>query len=515
MLRNLLVLPDGTELFSGTDTTNAIQSVTLTQTVNVDTELTIGSVCASMLEAKLITPGGGSPLTAGDEVTLYKVTDGNDRRKIGVFTLEKPTRTTANTMKITGYDHMVKLDKDLTTWLDSLTGWPYNIVTFASMVCAACGVSFVSAAAPNTSFQLRKFSASGVTGRQLLKWIGEVTCSFFRADADGKIRMDWYAPLHSCAIGCKEGQFDEIFFDKYTGELSFMSPDVSGEISGDELRLTSDRFTLEDDGEGNITIFLQDCIETLPYFQNGLGYEEYNVLPADGVQLRLGEGSSGYLWPAAAEGANTYIISGNPLLQSANSDVQQALENIRGRLSQVSYTPCKVTIPACVDITAGNILRLTDKNGKTITIYAMTVTTAGQKMTIACTGSHRRDSTQAVNNPSSRQEALEVAQGAAGQAAEAALEQAITEAGQLAQDAVDNQTQLDIFNKLTDGGKLQGLYMENGQLYINASYLAAGTIKSQDGTTFSLDIANNTLKILGKTVSWEKQDDGSYYLVGK
>ena len=84
-----------------------------------------------------------------------------------------------------------------------------------------------------------------------------------------------------------------------------------------------------------------------------------------------------------------------------------------------------------------------------------------------------------------------------------------------AQSAVDSQTQADVFNKLTNNGQSQGIYINNGQLYINASYLAAGTIKSQDGTTFNLDIANNSLKILGKTVSWEQSDDGKYYLVGK
>ena len=43
-------------------------------------------------------------------------------------------------------------------------------------------------------------------------------------------------------------------------------------------------------------------------------------------------------------------------------------------------------------------------------------------------------------------------------------------------DAINSQTQEDIFNKLTNNGSLNGLFMQNGQLYVNASYLKSGFI---------------------------------------
>lgn len=45
-----------------------------------------------------------------------------------------------------------------------------------------------------------------------------------------------------------------------------------------------------------------------------------------------------------------------------------------------------------------------------------------------------------------------------------------------ASNAVNAQTQTDIFNKLTNNGTLQGVYMQGGQLYINASYIKSGTM---------------------------------------
>lgn len=48
----------------------------------------------------------------------------------------------------------------------------------------------------------------------------------------------------------------------------------------------------------------------------------------------------------------------------------------------------------------------------------------------------------------------------------------------IAQSAVEGQTQAQVFNKLTNNGALQGLYMESGNLYMNASYIKTGTMKA-------------------------------------
>lgn len=57
--------------------------------------------------------------------------------------------------------------------------------------------------------------------------------------------------------------------------------------------------------------------------------------------------------------------------------------------------------------------------------------------------------------------------------------------------AVSGQTQADIFNKLTNGGKAQGIYLdENGNVYVNGEYVQAKGIRVVDGngkTTFAID----------------------------
>lgn len=51
-----------------------------------------------------------------------------------------------------------------------------------------------------------------------------------------------------------------------------------------------------------------------------------------------------------------------------------------------------------------------------------------------------------------------------------------SEAQDYASDAVDSQTQQDVFNKLTNNGQTQGIYLQNGKIYINGTYIQAGTI---------------------------------------
>lgn len=416
MLKTIITLPDGTEISSGKVSANVIQSVTLTQCVNSGEELTLGSTCANALEATLFTPKGGLTIAAGTEVTVHKEDPTGARTQVGIFMLEKPSRPSANTMKVTGYDRVSKLDKDLTVWLSGLAGWPYTLTAFAGMVCSACGLTFKASAVPNGDFLIYQFNRTSVTGRQLMQWLGEICARFCRATADGEIEFAWYTD------------------------------------SGKTISSNGERY----------------------YFQNGLTYEDFSTAAIDAVQIRLADSENGALWPAAADGTNSYIITGNPILNSrVTEELEPVLANIKAALAGVSYTPCKVSTPAVMDIHAGNTVQITDKNGKTITAYVMTKTQTGQKETLECTGSRRRDSSSAVNN-----------QSPSGAAAK----------------ALDNMTQEQIFLKLTNNGKLQGLFMKDGELYVNASFLAAGLISSADGKIV-IDLENSGIPVFNTGIS--------------
>ena len=55
-----------------------------------------------------------------------------------------------------------------------------------------------------------------------------------------------------------------------------------------------------------------------------------------------------------------------------------------------------------------------------------------------------------------------------------------------------NNRQMEIFNRLTNNGAAQGLYTDDGQLYINGTYMVIGKISSQNGRVY-FDLDNNEL----------------------
>lgn len=68
-------------------------------------------------------------------------------------------------------------------------------------------------------------------------------------------------------------------------------------------------------------------------------------------------------------------------------------------------------------------------------------------------------------------------------------------AADAAQNVVNGLDQDKIFNLLTNNGANQGIFRdENGEIYINASYLASGVIRSADGS-LEIDLLQNILRI--------------------
>lgn len=491
MIRNLIVLPDGSELFSG-GAGAAIMDCALTRTVNSGEELTLGSVCSAMLEFTVIHPSAVD-MTAGQEVTLWHVAEDGSRQKAGVFILEKPVRSGADRCRVTAYDRVSRLDRDLTQWVRGLG--EVTLQELAELVCEQCAVTLDSEEIPNGHLAVPLITGGEITGRQLMKWIGEAAGCFCRANADGELELAWYTPCH-VALGPGASEEAEIWVD--TGNMTVQSRSVrTVDDNRGNVELSSAVLSMTHDGEGNAELAGIEQPLQIPWFQGSLELGDYRVTPVEAVQLRLGDGQESVLWPEASNGANAYILSGNPILSRTTEDVRAALQTVLARLAAVGgYTPCRVNVPATEAILPGHIVTLTDTQGRRYALPVMSVKRTGQRDALECTGESRRDSS-AVSNYKTLD--------------------------QIAQEKVDAQTQADIFRKLTDGGRLEGIYMKDGNLYINASYLAsgvldaelikAGVLRSNDGEAFFLDLDKGVLKarfdelsVSGKSVTQIAQE---------
>ena len=345
MVKNILVLDDGTEIAAGTVGQNAILSLTCTETVSKTTDLCPGAACSNKLEITIwVEPGTDPPITSGTRLTHYRETSGQ-RTLAGTYWAVKPTSQTRNTYKIYAYDAVSLLDGVQSTWLRSIQDqFPMTLWKFAGLVAQRCGVTIVNSSLPrNGTYLVQAFYADNLTGRQLLAWVAEASCTFLRATSDGKIEFAWYTDYStSQSIG----------------------PTV--------------------------------------YIRDGLSHDKFQTAPVVKVQIRQSDDDVGVLYPSDESGSNALVIQGNLLLTSATAEaLKPVAQAIFETMQGVTYTPLKVTVPADFPLPApGNIVSVTDARGNVLSSYIMNRTISGQQVTLESTGNATRDGTAAVNEQS-------------------------------------------------------------------------------------------------------------------
>lgn len=310
----------------------AIQSVKLTQCASDGEDLTLGAACADMVEICFLSLD--APLTVGTVFTLFTRENGKTDR-VGVFTCQQ-VQVRGQITKITAYDNLLKLEKDLSGWLAELRQWPYSLTDFAHMVCDACGVTLAEEDIPGGNFSVTQFTGQGVTGRALMQYIGQIAGSFLKADQEGVAHFRWYTPTQI------------------------------------QIRPQGQTF----------------------FFADGLKLEEFQVLPVQKVQIRGTEKDVGVVYPDV-EAEQVFPVTGNPLLTGAVTPVAKRLYE---QLRQVTYRPGQLRVPDSIPVCLGDIVTVTDTLGQQHSFYVMELTRQNRELALSCYGVAQRDSAYSRNN---------------------------------------------------------------------------------------------------------------------
>lgn len=371
MYNNILVLDDGTEV-QVSPTGSSIKSLVYTSTVSSTTDLCPGAACAGKIEFTVwVDPGSSLVFTSGTRVQYYQEDDAGTRTLIGTFWAVKPTKQSKNTYKVYAYDAVSKLDGIQSTWLRSMQdSFPMSLWEFAQAVAQQCGVTLESTALPRSGdYQVQAFYSDNNTGRQLLSWVAEASCTFLRATPDGGIEFAWYI----------ENPVTGIFPDAVE---HWVALDLSGELLAC--------------ADGSIWTYNQD---TAAYRSGGLSYEEYTTAPIVKVQIKQSDDDVGVIYPPDATGSNALVIQGNLLLTTDTAAaLQPVAQAIFETMQRISYTPLKASLFSDGRVfAAGQIVTATDPQGNALQAYLMTVQQQGGKISVECTGNASRDGTAAVN----------------------------------------------------------------------------------------------------------------------
>lgn len=350
MLQPILTLPSGTELKGGSPG-SAVKSLTLHTAVNAGQEFTIGSAFSDYIEAEIwADPGGSLQITAGDALTYYRQDDAGNRTKVGVFYAEKPTRTKRNSYKVTAYDTMSKLDADFSGWLRANQAqFPKTIWQLVQLACQRAGVTLASSSLPiNGSYSVQAFYADDLTCRQIISWAAEAAGCYAHMNADGKLQFLTYTDKRSTA-------------------------------------------KITPDGASNSTA----------YYADSLSYEDYTVKAIEKVQIRQSDSDVGGIYPDSTTATNTYAVQGNLLLTTGTeANLKSVVQNLYNVLKNVTYTPCKVSVPSSSGLACGQIVHVKDARGREFDTYLMSATISSGKASFESVGSASRESSSAVNSQS-------------------------------------------------------------------------------------------------------------------
>ena len=350
LYQSVLRLKDGTELTGGSPG-SAVKSLTLHTAVNAGQEFTIGSAFSDYIEAEIwADPDGSLQITTGDALTYYRQDDSGNRTKVGVFYAEKPTRTKRNSYKVTAYDTMSKLDADFSGWLRANQAqFPKTIWQLVQLACQRAGVTLASSSLPiNASYSVQAFYADDLTCRQIISWAAEAAGCYAHMNADGKLQFLTYTDKRSTA-------------------------------------------KITPDGASNSTA----------YYADSLSYEDYAVKAIEKVQIRQSDSDVGVIYPDSTTATNTYAVQGNLLLTTGTeANLKTVVQNLYNVLKNVTYTPCKVSVPSSSGLACGQIVHVKDARGREFDTYLMSATISSGNASFESVGSASRESSSAVNSQS-------------------------------------------------------------------------------------------------------------------
>lgn len=191
----------------------------------------------------------------------------------------------------------------------------------------------------------------------------------------------------------------------------------------------------------------------------------------------------------------TLDLTGNYLMSGYASEV---LTNINTALNGFTYRPFAASVLTAPYLWPMDIITFTDKDGNDHNCIVTNVN-FGLNSTTEIEGKGMTDQLNGQLRPSG----MTVEQGFM---VEKAIQAAID-------DVDDSLTQQEIFNRLTNNGQEQGIYLQNGKIYISASYIQSGHLSAdylQGGTlestaqvgndpAFSLDMTNGFMQMLDST----------------
>lgn len=259
----------------------------------------------------------------------------------GKFTAE-PGEESGNSISVKAFDDMTKFDQPYS--LSKLV-YPATLGTIVRDACSCCGVTLASDTATfdNDNFIVQnRPDDSALTFRQVLQWVGQIACKFFRIDRFGKLSARWYnTDLLEATWVRKE---DTIWTDiAGNAILDSKGQEISTVI---EIPLKNGNLNIIDANDTDEILKISDLltgstIQTDDVVITGIRVGEEDGDSAEETTHQYG--SDGYVLE----------ISGNKLIQDGSGATVAAY--LGERLNRIQFRPMSISTPADPAREAGDL----------------------------------------------------------------------------------------------------------------------------------------------------------------
>lgn len=259
----------------------------------------------------------------------------------GKFTAE-PGEESGNSISVKAFDDMTKFDQPYS--LSKLV-YPATLGTIVRDASSCCGVTLASDTATfdNDNFIVQnRPDDSALTFRQVLQWVGQIACKFFRIDRFGKLSARWYnTDLLEATWVRKE---DTIWTDiAGNAILDSKGQEISTVI---EIPLKNGNLNIIDANDTDEILKISDLltgstIQTDDVVITGIRVGEEDGDSAEETTHQYG--SDGYVLE----------ISGNKLIQDGSGATVAAY--LGERLNGIQFRPMSISTPADPAREAGDL----------------------------------------------------------------------------------------------------------------------------------------------------------------
>ncbi len=254
----------------------------------------------------------------------------------------EPGEESGNSISVKAFDDMTKFDQSYS--LSKLV-YPATIGTIVRDACSCCGVTLASDTATfdNDNFIVQnRPDDSALTFRQVLQWVGQIACKFFKIDRFGKLSAQWY---DTELLEATWVQKEDTIWNDVDGNAIL---DSEGQEIGTviEIPLKNGNSNIIDADNADEILKISDLLTGSTIQTDDV------VITGIRVNEEDGDSTEEITYQSGAEG---YIleISGNKLIQSGSGATVAAY--LGERLNGIQFRPMSVSTPADPAREAGDL----------------------------------------------------------------------------------------------------------------------------------------------------------------